>query len=275
MNLNLSILSFATFCYYFALAHLVQLSTLQNLNVALPEAAQVENVQYRPNYVSKDNVVIEKRADVEHSGEIRLDDRINRFFEDLEGFTVMELFRFASFATESPRLDRELTEIARLVKALPVPDPILSNKVQFAHIVFQEMKYASEIHKSLLQNMNINELLLRDLLQTYLSLFKYRNLDGSPNPLKHDYGIWLHSLSVDTEERARKFGVANETPIALRLLFDRQLVRIRTELQALKSAIADDARVAGAVSDVRPNQASSTLPGSKFPLEGTILFVSE
>ncbi|KAM9908910.1 hypothetical protein OXX79_000090 [Metschnikowia pulcherrima] len=38
-----------------------------------------------------------------------------------------------------------------------------------------------------------------------------------------------------------EFGVANESPIALRLLFDRQLLRLRANLDALKSAILDEA----------------------------------
>lgn len=240
MKVNTAFLFTASICYYFASALRIDSSELRYLSVASPETSQIQNLQ-NPNDVLEDGDMFEKRADVQPSGEAPLDIRINEFFEHLKGFTIMDMFRFAPFAAESPRLDRELTELVRHVKTLPVPDPILLNRVHFAQIVFQDMKYASEIYKTLPQFLDMNELILRNLIQLYVTLFNYRDLDGSPNPLMHEYGTWMRSLSIATEKWAQEFGVANESPIALRLLFDRQLSRVRGELEVLKSAMTDEA----------------------------------
>ncbi|KAJ8141414.1 hypothetical protein OY671_005416 [Metschnikowia pulcherrima] len=241
MRVNTAFLFTASFCYYVASALRIDPSELRYLSVASPETSQLQNFQNSNNDILKDGDMFEKRADVQPSGEAPLDIRINDFFEHLKGFTIMGMFRFAPFAAESPRLDRELTELVRHVKTLPVPDPILLNRVHFAQIVFQDMKYASEIYKTLPQFLDINESILRNLIQLYVTLFNYRDLDGSPNPSMHEYGTWMRSLSIATEKWAQEFGVANESPIALRLLFDRQLSRVRGELEVLKSAMTDEA----------------------------------
>ncbi|KAM9931398.1 hypothetical protein OXX80_008951 [Metschnikowia pulcherrima] len=241
MKVNTIFLLITSFCYYFASAVRIDPSELKDLSVASPGTIRVQNLQKSKNDVHKDSMMFEKRADVQPSGEARLAIKINDFFENLKSYTVRDMFRFAPFDNDASKLDRELTKLVRHVEALPAPGPVLLNRLQFVQIVFQDMKYASEVFKTFPRVLNTNESILRNLIQLNAILFQYRDSDGLPDPSVHEYGVWVHSLSIVSEEWVSDFGVANESPIALRLLFNRQLLRLRADLDALKSAILDEA----------------------------------